>query len=193
MSYCVNCGVELEASLKECPLCHTPVINPNQIGQPTPPSPYPMNKGQVEVVKRKDLGHFTLCGPDCNQCHLPAVESVIFQQFAVVSSCDWNLYLPVCFHLSGSILQQDTRLYFPAGGRRIGGCLSVYDRISDAIGYLVLAVGASDCRAGHCFDGDFYFPCTQISLHHPVRGSLPVHRDPPVLCGVGTFHPSYAS
>ena len=56
MSYCVNCGVELEASLKECPLCHTPVINPNQRGREFPASPYPDNKGQVEVVKRKDLG-----------------------------------------------------------------------------------------------------------------------------------------
>lgn len=29
MSYCVNCGVELTASAKSCPLCDTPVINPN--------------------------------------------------------------------------------------------------------------------------------------------------------------------
>ncbi len=29
MSYCVNCGVELDPSLKSCPLCSTPVINPN--------------------------------------------------------------------------------------------------------------------------------------------------------------------
>lgn len=28
MSYCVNCGVELDASASECPLCNTPVINP---------------------------------------------------------------------------------------------------------------------------------------------------------------------
>lgn len=56
MSYCVNCGVELEASLKECPLCHTPVMNPRDQGKETPPSPYPTDKGQVEVVKRKDLG-----------------------------------------------------------------------------------------------------------------------------------------
>lgn len=56
MSYCVNCGVELEASLKECPLCHTPVINPRELGKDTPASPYPTDKGQVEVVKRKDLG-----------------------------------------------------------------------------------------------------------------------------------------
>lgn len=56
MSYCVNCGVELEASLRECPLCHTPVINPLEAGKEFPPSPFPVNKGQVEVIKRKDLG-----------------------------------------------------------------------------------------------------------------------------------------
>lgn len=56
MSYCVNCGVELEASLKECPLCNTPVINPRQPQPVTGPAPYPSSKGQVEVVKRKDLG-----------------------------------------------------------------------------------------------------------------------------------------
>ena len=56
MSYCVNCGVELESSLRECPLCHTPVMNPRELGKEAPPSPYPTDKGQVEVVKRKDLG-----------------------------------------------------------------------------------------------------------------------------------------
>ena len=56
MSYCVNCGVELEASLRECPLCHTPVINPCEAGKAAPPSPYPADRGQVEEVKRKDLG-----------------------------------------------------------------------------------------------------------------------------------------
>lgn len=29
MSYCVNCGVELDDSAEKCPLCDTPVINPN--------------------------------------------------------------------------------------------------------------------------------------------------------------------
>ncbi len=56
MSYCVNCGVELDASLRECPLCHTPVINPKTRDKDIPPSPYPDNKGQVETVRRKDLG-----------------------------------------------------------------------------------------------------------------------------------------
>ena len=56
MSYCVNCGVELESSLKECPLCHTSVMNPREFNKETPPSPYPTDMGQVEGVKRKDLG-----------------------------------------------------------------------------------------------------------------------------------------
>lgn len=30
MSYCVNCGVELDKSAKKCVLCDTPVINPNE-------------------------------------------------------------------------------------------------------------------------------------------------------------------
>lgn len=30
MSYCVNCGVELEKGCPECPLCDTPVFNPKE-------------------------------------------------------------------------------------------------------------------------------------------------------------------
>lgn len=29
MSYCVNCGVELDGAAKKCALCETPVVNPN--------------------------------------------------------------------------------------------------------------------------------------------------------------------
>lgn len=57
MSYCVNCGVELDASAKECPLCNTPVLNPKElekVARAVPP--FPTEKGTVETVKRKDLG-----------------------------------------------------------------------------------------------------------------------------------------
>lgn len=39
MSYCVNCGVELEQSCKECPLCDTPVINPREYQKQTDEKP----------------------------------------------------------------------------------------------------------------------------------------------------------
>ena len=58
MSYCVNCGVELDRSLKECPLCNTVVINPNELNLEDVKSSFPSKKGQVEVVKRKDIGIF---------------------------------------------------------------------------------------------------------------------------------------
>lgn len=59
MSYCVNCGVELDSSLKSCPLCHTPVINPNELQKAGVSSPYAKEKGQVDVVKRKDWAVLT--------------------------------------------------------------------------------------------------------------------------------------
>ena len=34
MSYCVNCGVELDNSAKKCALCATPVVNPNALVKP---------------------------------------------------------------------------------------------------------------------------------------------------------------
>ncbi len=56
MSYCVNCGVELDGSLKECPLCNTPVINPKAIPYTQKSSPFPKEKEEVEMVQRKDIG-----------------------------------------------------------------------------------------------------------------------------------------
>lgn len=59
MSYCVNCGVELDASLRECPLCNTPVHNPKETAAALrPQSSYAEEKGQVDVVKHKDLAIF---------------------------------------------------------------------------------------------------------------------------------------
>lgn len=55
MSYCVNCGVELESSIKNCPLCNTLVINPRITQSVKVIPPFPSKSGQVEVVKRKDL------------------------------------------------------------------------------------------------------------------------------------------
>lgn len=91
MSYCVNCGVELEASLTECPLCHTPVINPNELNKKIPVSPYPTDKGQVEVVKRKDFGILisvvlTATGVTCLLLNLLVFDSSRWS-LIVIGSC----------------------------------------------------------------------------------------------------------
>ena len=41
MSYCVNCGVELEKSEQRCPLCGVEVINPAEPFDFTDVRPYP--------------------------------------------------------------------------------------------------------------------------------------------------------
>lgn len=57
MSYCVNCGVELQADAEKCPLCNTVVINPNELKRAEDvQAPFPSERGQVETVKRKDIG-----------------------------------------------------------------------------------------------------------------------------------------
>lgn len=55
MSYCVNCGVKLEESLVRCPLCNTPVMNPNLLDKEKPESPFPKEKGHIEPIKNKDV------------------------------------------------------------------------------------------------------------------------------------------
>lgn len=60
MSYCVNCGVELEHSLTKCPLCNTPVINPHELEKYAYQPPYPVRPGQVDSVRQKDFAILTL-------------------------------------------------------------------------------------------------------------------------------------
>ena len=55
MSYCVNCGVQLDKTAKRCPLCNTPVINPSEAIDTVSKTPYPQKRGRVEQVKNSDL------------------------------------------------------------------------------------------------------------------------------------------
>ncbi len=50
MSYCVNCGVQLADSEKQCPLCDVAVINPSSPWHEPESRPYPK---QVERVMRR--------------------------------------------------------------------------------------------------------------------------------------------
>ena len=57
MSYCVECGVKLDESLKICPLCHTPVYHPNLLKQTEfIRQPFAEKKGEVEPMLKRDVG-----------------------------------------------------------------------------------------------------------------------------------------
>jgi hypothetical protein len=55
MSYCVNCGVELETSEKACPLCGVEVQNPRQPCDDQAARPYPR---QLDPINKRINRHF---------------------------------------------------------------------------------------------------------------------------------------
>lgn len=55
MSYCVNCGVELDGTAKRCPLCQTPVYNPRQPAPSNCPPPFPTERSEVSLASRWEL------------------------------------------------------------------------------------------------------------------------------------------
>ena len=54
MSYCVNCGVQLDPAAKKCPLCGTPAWRPD----PAAPDYFPTKPAQVQPasIGREDAG-----------------------------------------------------------------------------------------------------------------------------------------
>lgn len=53
MSYCVNCGVELDGTAEFCPLCGTPVYNPRRPVDWDGPAPFPVEPGEVPLESRR--------------------------------------------------------------------------------------------------------------------------------------------
>ena len=55
MSYCVNCGVELDKTASVCPLCQTPVVNPRQRVDTTSPKPFPTERAEVAPASKREV------------------------------------------------------------------------------------------------------------------------------------------
>lgn len=55
MSYCVNCGVELDPTAAFCPLCHTGVHNPEQPVDTVSPPPFPRERLEVPDESKQAL------------------------------------------------------------------------------------------------------------------------------------------
>lgn len=55
MSYCVNCGVELDATAAFCPLCHTQVNNPARPVDRASPTYFPTERREVPPASKREL------------------------------------------------------------------------------------------------------------------------------------------
>lgn len=115
MSYCVNCGVELEQSLKQCPLCNTPVINPREMSREKieeasqKMSPFPEEKGQVEVVKRKDMAILLTTVMLATSVVCGLLNLLVYSarpwSLAIIGACIllWVILIPVAIYTRQSV------------------------------------------------------------------------------------------
>ena len=55
MPYCVHCGVELDKTAQHCPLCFTPVLDPQQPVDTESSPPFPTQRKEVQPVTRWEL------------------------------------------------------------------------------------------------------------------------------------------
>ena len=108
MSYCVNCGVELEENARECPLCSTPVVNPREQTR-RDASAFPEQKGQVETVKRKDLGLLLSMVILASVATCGILNLLVFKStpwsLAVIGACVilWVFMIPLVIYTGQSI------------------------------------------------------------------------------------------
>lgn len=87
MSYCVNCGVELDKTCSVCPLCNTKVINPVQGVDRISPTPFPTRKGYASPVQKSDVTMLISI--------VLAVTAVVcgLLNFLIFSYSAWSLYV----------------------------------------------------------------------------------------------------
>lgn len=104
MSYCVNCGVELDKTCSICPLCNTKVINPRQETDRISPTPFPTRKGYAAPVQRNDVTMLISIVLAVTAVVCGLLNFFVFQysawSFYVIGGCIlmWIFCLPIFFH-----------------------------------------------------------------------------------------------
>ena len=88
MSYCVNCGVELEASEKSCPLCSVVVNNPEKPWTEPQSRPYPtrVDKIMQQVNRNYGVGLASLI------LLIPSITTLIID-LLTIGSVTWSVYV----------------------------------------------------------------------------------------------------
>ena len=87
MSYCVNCGVELDKSAEKCVLCNTVVLNPNETGKEKPESPFARESHIPESVSRKFVAYVISM-----VMLIPNIVCLIFNA-TLFKDTFWSLYI----------------------------------------------------------------------------------------------------
>ncbi len=88
MSYCVNCGVELEKSEKHCPLCNVEVLNPKAPWEEPAERPYP--RYLETLVNRIDRRYFATLAALIFM--IPVLISIIYDLLGG-NGLSWSAYI----------------------------------------------------------------------------------------------------
>ena len=105
MPYCVHCGVELDASVKNCPLCGTEVRDPSAHPEEDHPSFFPTRRAEVAPVSKKVaallltsmLASLSVCCALLNLALMPQYQWYLFVVGAAAMLWVW-LVLPLLIH-----------------------------------------------------------------------------------------------
>lgn len=102
--YCINCGVKLADSEKECPLCHTRVFHPDLMR----PEGEPLYPNKAPAVKKRSL--------------FPQIFATVafVMTILIVFLCDWQLNHTVSWsgYVMGALLLAYVMLVLPFWFRR---------------------------------------------------------------------------
>ena len=127
MSYCVNCGVELDDSAKKCALCATPVINPNKKEAPEAETESPF--AQVMHVPKQVKKRFVALVVSLVML-IPCIVCLLLNAF-VFTGTFWSVYVGATSFLLWILFVlpffiKNYRAYFMWAFDTLAVCLYVY-------------------------------------------------------------------
>ncbi len=89
MSYCVNCGVELEKSQQHCPLCGVEVINPKAPYDPAAPRPYSSRVAAIQKRVGRRYAAIVATVVVCLACAICIMADLVYGE---TQSITWSAY-----------------------------------------------------------------------------------------------------
>lgn len=87
MSYCVNCGVELDPSAEKCVLCDTVILNPKEAGKEKPEPPFAREMHIPKSVSQRFMA--------CVISMVMLIPNIVCLFFNIMVSSDtfWSFYI----------------------------------------------------------------------------------------------------
>lgn len=133
MSYCVNCGVELDKTATFCPLCGTEVLNPKMPVDKVSALPFPIDRQEVAPVSRKEFALVitTLMAAASISCG-------IMNLFFFFPQVVWSVYV------AGGLLMAWVWFVFPLFKTKISAKIYFLFDLMALAGYMALIAAVVD-------------------------------------------------